>query len=354
MRVKHLFCLALISLPLFTVNVFATDSTYAAKPIVPVGIGPQELDPIDLLDPLVVRNMKIDAALKAKSNEANTVRNIERSASLNSLLSENEISNAVDLELELQRFKAAGNIQGQALIRVSYGVYYGQKAEYARAIESFNEALRLKELAKDKRGMAKILQNLAALYQAAGAYEKALACNDSFIALNTSMGRLADVGFGYLQRSEILALQKRFAQAEDYLLKKCLPLFRRTANKTGRMSTFQHLGSIYTQQKRLPEAKWFYLQANIMADILHNRSARIENLVSLAAVKYALGETKLAIADYKEAEALAKQQNYLSKLVRIKGELSEIYRDMGNYADAGLEIAEYARLSSNLFKSSNL
>src|SRR5690606_32180443 len=120
--------------------------------------------------------------------------------------------------------------------------------------------------------------------------------------------------------------------AEYYIIKKALPLFTRMGNKAGRMKCFQGLTGLYYGQKRYSEAKWFCIQTTNLAEKLNDKQALIGSLIHIAEVKNALEDHEDALVDYKKAESLAIQNQYMVKLVEIKGDMGETYNLMGNYS----------------------
>ncbi|WP_256010931.1 tetratricopeptide repeat protein [Desertivirga xinjiangensis] len=352
MNIKLLCCLA--GAVLLKNAVFAADSLDVKKEIKIVTIGPQEINPIHLLDPAVVLKMEIEQSLNIKNQEADALKKYREKEVLKSILMATETSDAIDLEITLEGSRRSGDRKAEALVFSSYGVYYGQRGELEKSIQYFTEALKVHESLKNKSGVLKITENLAALYQALGKYAQAIKLNLQFVQLCSSMGNTAGVAKGYLNVAENKLLQKEYAAAESYILNKSLYLFRRTGNKAGRMKCFQSLASLYFAQQRYTEAKWFNLQANIMAEKLDDREAHIENLIKLAEVKVALGEIDMAISDFKLAEIMALKHKNLAGLAKIKGDLGEIYHSVGDYKSAGDELDEYSKLSSSLFKPTDL
>ena len=113
---------------------------------------------------------------------------------------------------------------------------------------------------------------------------------------------------------------------------------------------FQTLAETYMAQNRLSEAKWFYVQAQIMADKLTNIPAKINYLCNLAVIKTSLGDTNQALEDYKTAEDLAGAGNHTSLLIDIKGNVGDIYKKAGNYLSANTAIKAYNDLKSSYLK----
>ncbi|WP_207429532.1 lipopolysaccharide assembly protein LapB [Pedobacter sp. SYSU D00535] len=324
-----------------------------------VRIGPRNLVPEDLMDSTTLRKLKVDQYFRLKIAEAGKLRDLQDKQYLRLALADpaGTAATATTLHVldDLNRIYAeADDTRGQADILISYGLYYGKSGDLNKAVGYFSQALRLKESLQDKQGIARTAENLALLYKALGKFDASILQARTNIKVNSSLKRSAETAGGYLLVAQNKILQGHYREAESIILQKSLPLFRRVGNKVGRMRSFETLGHLYYLDGKFSEAKWFYIQANMMADKIGDTESKISNLIGLAEVKYALGENELALGDYRKAEILAINKKSLVKLVQIKGSLGEVYREMGNYLAAGLAFEEYSNLRKNIPEMANL
>ncbi len=367
MRFRILFCLMAILLANSNVNAskrqLATDTLngQTKKTIHTVKIGPIEYflpPPVDsvLLRRLAIlaNNKLIDEGYKKKERDDVLRKEHRNTLLIQQILAEIETSVTPSesmistLAQMLDSSKKDGDIKSQALILNTYAVYHVNKGEADLAVRYFKEALRLKELSKDKAAMSKITVNLAAIFRMLGKYDESIAVNEYVIRANTSIKDRSKAAQAYLNIAYLKNMQQKHYEAEQAILKKALPLFQSVGDKPGRMECFIKLADIYKVQQRFSEAKWFYLQANLMADILSDSTTKVDCLIKLAEVKNAIGDHFLALEDYRKAEFLATQNNNSDKLTEIKGEIGETYLKMGNYTAAGTALKEYSQLKDNL------
>lgn len=339
--------------------VFAADTLTNVKP--KVLIGPPELILPPPVDSAVLRKLLISDWLKRKNTEQADFTNRQNTLLLNTLLLQTEtaavnpdISLIGTFEELLSGYKKNGDIKNQALIYSTYGVYYGRCGQPDKAVYYFNEALKLKEAIKDNAGIVKITENLTALYKMNGQYDLAIKFAEYFVAANLKLKKNATAAQTYLDIASMKFMQGKYQESEYYILKKAFPLFQRSGNKHGRMSCFQSLAELYFHQQRYSEAKWFYIQSQIMAVKLLNNEAMISSLAGLGKVKNALGEYADALQDFKRAENLALKDNYLVKLVEINANLGETYSQLGNYPAAGAALDQYNKFRETWLKSNNL
>jgi hypothetical protein len=87
---------------------------------------------------------------------------------------------------------------------------------------------------------------------------------------------------------------------------------------------FRDLAQLYVQQSRLSEAKWFFLQSNIISRQQNNDKLTIANLISLAGVKSNIGDFMLAQQDLVEARGMAMLHGWLVELMEIQKQMDLI------------------------------
>jgi tetratricopeptide (TPR) repeat protein len=206
-------------------------------------------------------------------------------------------------------------------------------------------------LLNNKNAVAKTAEILAVIAKMNRNYDEAIRYQEYNLKVNSELRKANEVAQAYVNIARIKVLQQKYEDAEYYILRKAFPLFGRMGNKNGRMICFENLAQAYTNQNRLSEAKWYYLQANLMANKLNDVSAQVATLLNIGQIKGKLGETEMALENYKEAEVLAKEYNYISKLIEIKGEVGEIYWKNGNYIAAGNVLEEYDKLKNSFLTS---
>lgn len=335
---------------------FATDSLSNAQAF----IGPPQLVIPPPVDSAVLRKLLVGERLKKAVSEQADFKNHQNILLFRSLLQQTETSGSPEastldfLETALSGYLRAGDLKGESLIYSTYGVYYGKYGQPDKASYYFSEALKIKEKLNDNAGIAQLAGNLSAIYKMNGEYAKAINYSQYVVEANQAMKKTAVVANTYLDIAAMKYKLGNFKESETYILRKAFPLFQRTGNKVGRMKSFQSLADLYLKQNRLSEAKWFYIQSHIMAVKLFDVQARINSLTGLANVKSALGESTDALQDYREAERLALQNNYLVNLVEINANLGEMYSQLGDYPAAGAALDLYSRFRESWINTNKL
>ena len=317
-----------------------------------VRIGPEELG--KLYTPAELFRQELELKFKKKAADEAAFKEYLSLQRLQMLFNETETfmppqeSSLQQLNQLLWMYQESKNWKGVSLINNTYAVYYGRKGDLEKSLQYFKQSLQAKELINDKKGMAVSAGSVAELSRMLGKYDDAVFYYEYNARINAGLPQANRTAEAYISLAEIKAAQGKYAEAERYVLRKAFPIFQRMGNKTGRLSCFEHLAEIYHLQNRLSEAKWFCLQANTLAAKLHDLPAQVSSLMKVARIKNEIGETEMALNDYKAAENLARQNSFTAKLVEIKGDIVEIYRQKGNYNAAGTALDEYNKLKSSL------
>lgn len=233
------------------------------------------------------------------------------------------------LEKALKIFKTNGDLKAEALIMDYYGTYFGIQRNMEKSIKYFNTAYHLNDSLKDKFGMAKVSYKLAQVYQYTRNFDQATIHTAQVIKLSEGTVNIKLLASAYLLMGELATSQNKYSVAENYILKKALPAFYyKLKDKTGSMNCYRQLAKMYQQQKRMSEAKWFFIQENTLARNINHPRAIITSLINLAQVKTAIGDYKLAIRDYNEADKISIKNNFISKRLEIKNGLKAVHQKM--------------------------
>ncbi len=322
-------------------------------------IGPEYFEPIPVDSSLLRKTQLVERLMEREKDNA-SIGQYENTVQLQSLLGTLQTvgtfskANMSTMAGVVEGYRRSGNPASETLALNTYGVTYARNTEYGKAIDYFSQALLLEENHRNKEGVERYTTILALLYELEGNYDKAVTFNEYNVKINLDLRKKAKAAQSYLELADNYELQKKFSLAESTILRKALPMFTSAGSKEGRMRSFQKLGGLYYRQRRFSEARWFFLQATNLSEKLNLQEANVNNLIKLAAVKSAMGQHSSALADYKQAEALAVRGNYPVTLVEIKGNLGETYGEMGNYALANSALDEYSKLKDVLLRNLNL
>lgn len=234
----------------------------------------------------------------------------------------------------------------------SYGIYTALNGDMNESLNIFNEALSMNSSLKNNQGIIKNYQSMFRIQAHMGNYFNAVKLGNTLVDISIKNQNNTSLADTYLLLSQILTSQNNFQSAESLILEKALPLFYYKLNdKVGAIKCYNQLAFLYQRQKRFSEAKWFYVQSNILARKINHTPSVVNSLIKLANVKMAIGDWQLALNDLKEAEELSVQNGYKFPLIEIKKDLFELYTKKGDLNAANLYISQFSDLKQEFLNS---
>lgn len=252
----------------------------------------------------------------------------------------------------LMLYRNLGDRKAEASILSSIGTNAAVEGNMDKALMFFHDALKINTELSNKLAMIKNYFSLARIYKYRDDLPQALKYNELIMAESLVSRNNRQLGEVYLNLASIWAAQHKFKDAEALIMNKALPLFAyKIHDKIGLMRSFDQLAAIFQLQKRFSEAKWFYIQSNMVARKLNNSTGIVNSLVSLGNVKMSIGDHQLALTDFREAERLSISNKYRFKLVEIKADLSKVYAALGNKSAASSALSEFTVLKEAILNS---
>lgn len=252
----------------------------------------------------------------------------------------------------LMLYRNLGDRKAEAGILSSLGTNAAVDGNMNKALMFFHDALKINTELANKPAVIKNYFSLARIYKYKEDLNQAVKYNELIVEEALASRNNRYLGEAYLNLASIWTSQKKYKDAEAILMNKALPLFAyRIHDKVGSMRTYDQLAEIFMRQKRFSEAKWFYIQSNMIARKMNNSAGIVNSLVSLGHVKMSIGDHQLALKDFREAEQLSISNKYRFKLVEIKSDLSKVYAVMGNKSAASSALSEFTVLKDAILNS---
>ncbi len=250
---------------------------------------------------------------------------------------------------EIERFEKLGSINLVGDLQNRLAMEYLAIGADAYAIEFFEKAMDTKQRANRMADRDAIGHNLAVTYEYLGQLTEAHTLRDALYERAVETRNADQQGYAMMELAVVKAKQGTAAEAERDIIRKVVPLFRRTRNDEGRIAAYNTLAAIYFLQQKYPEAQWFLLQAKTIADKEGLAGQLPEIIFSLAEVKKQSGNPRVAIEEYKVANGLAQKDNMLGMQLAIQDALGDLYHEAGNYDEAAVALRRYDALKHALF-----
>lgn len=252
---------------------------------------------------------------------------------------------------QLQLLRSFDDRDGEADHLNSYGVYHAVNGNFAKGIDLLKQAALIREDMHDKRGMLKNLLYQARIQQFYGLPGDAQKSIQKVMDLATELRDMPSLAESYIISASLLREKKDFKSAEKLLLSKALPLtYYKIKDQNRTIRCFEQLATIYQEQGRYSESKWFHIQANSLARTAQNTSAVVNSLINLGRVKMLIGDTDLALRDYLEAEKLSEGNGYHRQLIFVKAEISTAYEKLGKMVESELAKSQFITLQEFMLK----
>lgn len=253
-----------------------------------------------------------------------------------SVLSQSSLSVDSQQEVELLTFIAA---------------FCDKNSLWNEAENFYRSALTVRLLEPEFFSYGEISLNLASVLNKQRKYDESLKFIHFALTEYSNAGNLNGIATSNLLIADNYYNRGDLLVAEKVLLTKALSLFSFVGNQEGRMACFEKLGHIYTKLNRNSEAKWFFIQQNMLADKQSNKREQFNSLVDLGKVKVAIGDYKLALKDFREANTLLSTVNSIESELKLEEAYGQLFKKQGNKKLMKLSHQRCKKLKGSLSKN---
>jgi CHAT domain-containing protein/Tfp pilus assembly protein PilF len=238
------------------------------------------------------------------------------------------------------------------------GEIYTQLGDYARAHESFDEALKILSLAdaKDKTRLGHAMAGKADVYSKQGDYARALDLLRQAVAIAEEMNSppnvaalLNDMAKVYFNMGDIPRALETYNRA--------LELAKRVGFQEVVLTTTVNIGATYLRQGDLPQAMAYARAGFELAQKAGNRLEVWNALIAIANIYREQGDDARAAETYQRCLALAEEMKSQLLVSQTLGELGALYYRGGKYQQAhdasvrGANVARSLGLEEVLWKT---
>jgi len=178
------------------------------------------------------------------------------------------------LEYHFKALKMGEELNDKSRIAIclgNIGIVYWRQGDYPKALEHYFKALKMDEELGDKSDIAADLSNIGLVYYDQGDYPKALEYYFKALKMAEELkykqlqaNTLGNIGNVYVEQGKAHPNPSQreglFNRALEYYTK-ALKMDEELGNKNGIAVNLGNIGSLYTEQKKYPEAERYLLQA---------------------------------------------------------------------------------------------
>jgi adenylate cyclase len=161
----------------------------------------------------------------------------------------------------------------------------------------------------------------------------ALESYQNALSINETIGNLQGTGNNYNNIGLVYASIFDYPRALEYY-QKTLSINERTGNKTGMANTLGNIGNIYNELRDYPNAISYYEQALKISESTSNLQGVAGNLVNLGNVYTNLPDLPKALAYKQKALKINEKIGNKSRIANNLGNIGNVYTELGDYAQA--------------------
>lgn len=234
------------------------------------------------------------------------------------------------------------------LIRSTYfslAEYYEQNYLYKDALEYYKKAFFPGQDSASLLKSANTGIRIASLLNREEKYAEALKYVKAASQTYLKLRKTDSLASAYIQIADVHQKLGNFASAEQIILKKALPL----SGNEDRIRCFKSLGHTYLKQKKYSQAKWFFIQENMLARKMNNRVYVMRSLLYLGQAKTAIRDYGLALNDYKVAERISTSISDNKILAEVHSSLADFYKKQGDLS-ASRRFSSLAQENKRIFE----
>jgi tetratricopeptide (TPR) repeat protein len=221
----------------------------------------------------------------------------------------------------------------KAKILGELGVIFYHSGELDKALEYYEEALKLEGELERKEGITKAYGNIGNVYIIRGELDKALEYYGKALKLNEELGRkkglaadLGDIGIVYQIKGEL-------DKALEYY-EKALKLDEELGRKEGLAADLGNIGNVYQIRGELDKALEYYEEALKLDGELERKEGITKAYGNIGNVYLIKGELDKALEYYEKALKLNEELGSKKGLAAALGDIGIVYKNRGELDNA--------------------
>jgi serine phosphatase RsbU (regulator of sigma subunit) len=253
-------------------------------------------------------------------------------------------------ELEIARSKRLKNCETKALNTI--GASYQVKGNFIKAIDFYQQSLKIREELKDFKGVASSLANIGSIYININEFDKALEYQLRSLKLAEEMGNkesmassLNNIGIVYQNLAE-------YQKALDYN-KKSLKLYETLNDKQGVAASYANIGNTYASLEENEKALEYQLKSNAIAKEIGDKFGESTSLTAIGKSYMKQKKFSLALDCLNKSIQIAKESEDIVSEKEVTYVLYETYKEIGNHLKALEYYERHVILKENILKEDN-
>lgn len=231
-----------------------------------------------------------------------------------------------------------------------YGQVYLKVDDYPRALEYFLKACKAHRKMNDLHRAAYSHNSVGIIHSHMKSYDKALEYYYKSLEILKKNNDLTGIAMA-LNNIAIIYSRKKQDKEALKLYKRSLAIKEKIGNLLGTANTLSNIGDLYQRLKDYKLAREYYRKSLEIRNKLGNRKGISGALVDMGKVERCLKRYKSAGGYLLEAVKLALESSYRIELGDAYKELSNFYKDTGDYSTALAYNKKFKAISDEIFSA---
>ncbi|WP_445246367.1 CHAT domain-containing protein [Microcoleus sp. OTE_8_concoct_300] len=236
-------------------------------------------------------------------------------------------------EEALKLYREAGDRRGEARTLTWIGAVYSALGEKQKALEYYSQSLTLSRAVGDRRGEAVTLNNIGLVYDELGEKQKALEYYSQSLPLIRAVGArstealtLNNIGAVYSDLGEKQKALEYYSQS--------LPLFRAVGDRTGEATALKSIATVYYEWGEKQKALEYLSQSLPLFQAVGDRTKEGVTLNNIGLIYSDLGEKQKALEYYNQSLPLKRAVGDRSGEAITLNNIGLVYSELGEQQKA--------------------
>ncbi|MBW4614165.1 MAG: tetratricopeptide repeat protein [Desmonostoc vinosum HA7617-LM4] len=233
----------------------------------------------------------------------------------------------------LKLWRQVDDKAGEAFTLVCMGKVYDSLGEKQQALSYYNQALPIYRAVGDKGGEATTLNNIGAVYSSLGEKQQALSYFNQALPIFRAVGykageanTLNNIGSVYDSLGEKQQALSYFNQA--------LPILRAVGDKGGEATTLNNIGAVYSSLGEKQQALSYFNQALPIFRAVGYKAGEANTLNNIGSVYDSLGEKQQALSYFNQALPILRAVGDKAGEANTLNNLGGVYSSLGEKQQA--------------------
>jgi serine phosphatase RsbU (regulator of sigma subunit) len=253
-------------------------------------------------------------------------------------------------ELEKARSKNLKKWESKALNTI--GASYQVRGNFLKAIEFYQQSLKIREQLGDTRGVSSSLANIGSIYISIGEFEKALYYQQKSLSIFEQQGDKAGMASSLNNLAVIYKNREDFQKALEYN-QRSLDLYRELNDKQGIAACHDNIGGIYSNMGQHQKALEYQIKGSELFQEIGDKSGTSTILAAIGKTYFQLKKYDLALENSAKSKKLAMETGDLAAEKEAANVLYEVYKAMGNKDKALENYERFVSLKDTIAKFEN-